>query len=231
MDLVAILDTETTGLSPADGVCLEVAVVRYSLRCRSVLDAQSWIILGPSENPAESINHIPSALPQYGTPRGEVWDGVDLLLMGCDAALAHNADFDRQWIPNGTGSSEAGELVPWIDTCHGIDWPRQTKPGSSLISLALEHGLGVIDPHRALSDCLLLARLISRCFELGTDVDAMLARGLRPTATFQALVSFEEKDLAKEAGFHWEAAEKRWLRKMAVEDAAGLGFKVRRVGE
>jgi len=226
MDLLAILDTETTGLTPADGVCLEVAVVRYSLRCRSVLDAQSWIILGPSENPAEPINHIPASLLKYGTPKGEVWDGVDLLLMGCDAALAHNADFDRQWIPEGTVTG-----LPWIDTCHGCDWPKQSKPGSSLISLALEHGLGVIDPHRALSDCLLLARLLTRCAELGHDVEAILARGLRPVAVFQALVSYEEREAAKAAGFHWEAGEKRWLRKMAIEDAVALPFRTRRIGE
>jgi DNA polymerase III subunit epsilon len=225
MDLIAILDTETSGLSPADGVCLEVAVVRYSLRLHTLLDAQSWILHGPEVNADEAINHIPPALMGYGTSTADVWARIYELAFECDAVLAHNADFDRQWIPAGIYD------IPWIDTCHGIDWPRQTKPGSSLISLALEHGLGVIDPHRALSDCLLLARLLSRCFERGGDVDAMLARGLRPTATFQALVSFEEKDRAKEAGFHWEAAEKRWLRKMAVEDAAALPFKTRRIGE
>jgi DNA polymerase-3 subunit epsilon len=226
MDLLAILDTETTGLSPADGVCLEVAVVRYSLRCRAVLDAQSWILHGPEVNPAESINHIPAALMGYGTAPADVWDDVDFMLMGCDAALAHNADFDRQWIPEGTGAD-----VPWIDTCHGVDWPRQSKPGSSLISLALEHGLGVIDPHRALSDCLLLARLLTRCAELGADVEALLARGLRPVAVFQALVSYDDREAAKAAGFHWEAGEKRWLRKMAIEDAAALPFRTRRIGE
>lgn len=223
MDLVAIIDTETTALTPEEGTCIEVALVRYSIKHTAVVEAFSWLLEAES-NEAEHINHIPPGLlvaPTAHEANG-AWELVADRAEVSDAILAHNADFDRQWAPDWFSKVP----TPWIDTCGGVDWPLQSKPGSSLINLCLEHGLGVVDPHRALNDCLLLARLLTRCAELGHDLDKILARGLRPTATFQALVSFHQKDAAKEAGFHWEPKTKQWLRKMAIEDAEKLPFRV-----
>jgi DNA polymerase-3 subunit epsilon len=83
--------------------------------------------------------------------------------------------------------------------------------------------------HRAMADCDLLARLFTRVAEMGADLDDMLAHGLRPKATFQALVSYESNHLAKTAGFRWNAEKRVWARKMAIEDAAALPFKVREI--
>ena len=74
-----------------------------------------------------------------------------------------------------------------------------------------------------------MARLFTRAKELGVDLSAMLARGLRPKATFVAMVPIEQKDLAKEAGFRWDPAKKQWKRMMAIEDAEALGFPVKQI--
>lgn len=224
MDLVLVIDTETTGLSPATDTCIEVAAVLYSLRFAGIVKVYSTLLAAGVENAAESVNHIPSGALELGATPSNAWKTVDGWGKQAEAVLAHNADFDRSFVP-----AEVLSSIPWIDTCDGITWPRQSKPGASLISLALDHGLGVVDPHRALNDCLLLARLLTRCAELGHDVGALLAQGLRPRAMFQALVSFDDKDKAKEAGFRWDAPTRRWLRKMAVEDAGKLGFRVQEV--
>lgn len=229
MDIIAILDTETTGVDPKQDDCIEVAVVMYSLRHKAIVSSCSWLIAPKDEdgwtNAAEHVNHIPTALVlDEGYSPDVAWREVSKAVEHCDAILAHNADFDRQFVPSWFPPD-----IPWIDTCFGVDWPMQTKPGSNLISLALEHGIAVVDPHRALSDCMLLARLLTRCEELGHNVDTILARGLRPTAMFQAIVTFDNKDKAKEVGFHWEASTKRWLRKMAIEDAAKLPFQISEV--
>lgn len=221
MKLVAILDTETGGIDPKIHGCIEVAVVTYSIEHRCAVECYSALIRGEA-NEAEAINHIPAGALTWGEPAERVWHSVVAMTDSCEAILAHNADFDRSFTP-----ADALTAIPWIDTMT-LDWPKQSKPGASLISLALDHGLGVVDPHRALSDCLLLARLLTRVAETHNLVE-LLARGLRPTATFQALVSFDEKDLAKAAGFHWEAGSKRWLRKMACADVQDLGFRVKPV--
>lgn len=229
MKNVLIIDTETSGLDPQKDVAIEVAAVVYNLPNRCVLESFATLIEHDS-NGAESTNHIPATALHNARRSSYAWGSVDKLAAGyvADAVLAHNGDFDRQFVPTTVGVERALLAIPWVDTMT-LDWPKQSKPGNSLISLAIEHGLGVVDPHRALSDCMLIARLLTRCAELGHDLEKLLAPGLRPRATFQAMVSFDEKDKAKESGFHWDATTRRWLRKMAVEDASKLGFCVREV--
>lgn len=198
-------------------------MVRYSLRSAAVVDAYSALI-GADSNDAEHVNGIAVLLLQeYGLDADTAWRRVGGMVSECEAVLAHNADFDRQWVGDGFPD------VPWIDTCGGVRWPLETRPGMALDRLCLAHGLAVVDPHRALSDCMLIARLLSRCAELGHSLEEILAWGLRPTAVFQALVPIERKDEAKAAGFRWEPKRKRWLRKMAIEDTAALPFAVEEV--
>jgi len=224
---ICILDTETTGLTPETGQCIEVAVVRYSVKHAAVVESMSRLFYADN-NPLEHINRIPSEILSDAVldPVG-IWRQVEEFVSECDAIIAHNAEFDQQWVPN--------ELLvwPWICTCTGVDWPAQTKPGSSLVDLALAHGLAVVDQHRALSDCLLLARLLTRCAELGHDVEAMLRRGLRPIGHYEAKVGFADKERAKQKGFKWDSAKKIWHKSMAVEDATkeNLGFDVVRLDQ
>ena len=226
MDFVLIVDTETTGVDHHKDRCIEVAAVQYSLAHRCVVQCFSQLInAGP--NDAESINHIPSGALEWGDPADQVWQRVERMAHECDAILAHNASFDRRWVP----AHVTGD-IPWICTYHGIEWPI-SGDARNLIAIALAHGLGVVDPHRALSDCMLIARLLHRCAELGHDVAEMLSQGLRPQAHFQALVTFDGKEAAKAKGFQWDAKGRRWVRAMAIEDATRekLGFDVRRCAE
>lgn len=221
MDYIAILDTETTGMDPSDSQCIEVGLVCYSLKCRAMVDCHSWLIHGES-NPVEEINHIPTAL--INSPLAESSDHVWKQVLGysepCEYILTHNADFDRQWVPEWFPATPR-----WIDTCNAVTWPRPTN-SRSLISLALAHGIGVVDPHRAINDCLLLAMLLTRVAELGYDVEAILRQGLRPQAMFRACVSYENNNDARKAGFRWEQERRIWKRKMAIEDAMKLPFEV-----
>jgi DNA polymerase-3 subunit epsilon len=220
MELVAILDTETTGLDHENDHCIEVAVVTYHLIHACVVDTMSLLIQAPVHK-LEHVHRIPEGVMKYAVGKKEAWDQVSCFTHQCEAILAHNADFDKGWAP------EYLHKIPWIDTCNGIVWPRQGSH-SNLVTLCLDHGVGVTDSHRALSDCLMLARLLTRCAELGHDLNVLLAPGLRPMELFQALVSYDDRNKAKEAKFHWEPETKRWLRKMAEEDTAKLPFKVRK---
>jgi len=173
MKTVTILDTETTGLSPTEDKCIEVAVVHYSLEHASVIKSFAGLIAIEGENEAERVNHIPTGLLHDSGSQAEcAWQAAATVAQGSEAVLAHNSDFDHAWVPEGSALLD----LPWIDTL-ALDWPMQSKPGSALITLALEHGLGVVDPHRALSDCMLLARMLTRCHELGHDLNALLAPG------------------------------------------------------
>jgi len=61
------------------------------------------------------------------------------------------------------------------------------------------------------------------------DIQTMFAKALRPKAVFKALVSYEERELAKQAGFKWFPERKSWERKMTVEDARELAFPVKQI--
>lgn len=223
VETILILDTETTGTDDA-AVCIEVACALYSVRHAAVIRSFSSLIRSES-NAAEAVNHIAPALLVDAPESGPVWSAVARVGANAGAVVAHNAEFDqrfqRAFVP-GTKS--------WICSMDDLLWPRATRLGEGLISLALAHGIGVANAHRAAADVDLLARLFTRAAEMGADLEAMLARGLRPKALFQALVPFERNHEAKAAGFRWnDPVPKAWTRRMAIEDVAALSFPTREV--
>lgn len=218
MKTILILDTETSSLDPSTGHLLEVAVIRFSVEHATELDSAAWLVKAPS-NEAEHINGIPVAALDYGYSLDETRSRVAQWSGNVDAIVAHS-DFDQKWIGD-TGR-------PWIDSCNDLEYPRPS-PSRSLAALCLAHGLGVSEAHRAMADCRLLVRLFERCHELGHDLDTMLRGGLRPKGHFVSLAPFEQKDLVKQHGFRWDATSKHWWRKMAIEDAGKLPFRVQQM--
>lgn len=218
--LIAILDTETTGLDD-DAVAIEVAVMLYDLAHASPVSTFASVIRAGS-NPAETLNHIPEGVVRDAPPPRDVWPEVERLVAEGEAVLAHNAEFDRRFVPPTIAARR------WVCTMEDLQWPRGA-PGDGLVKLALAHGLGVATAHRALADVEMLARLLTRVAELGVDLEAFVRRGLRPKATYQACVSYDDREQAKALGFKWEPATKRWLRRVARDDVAALPFPVREV--
>ena len=225
MRRILILDVETTGLDPAKDSVIEVAAILYSVEHATVLSAYSSI-MNAAANPAEAINRIPPAALTEAPTWDQAWSPIGGMLAVAGAIVAHSAGFDRSFAP-----LDVQEALPWICSKSDLQWPKQTRPEPSLVALALEHDLGVATAHRAMADCDLLARLFTRARELGADLQAMLARGLRPKAEFVALVSYDDREKAKTAGFQWDGGRKEWRRRMAIDDAAALPFRTRRVEE
>jgi DNA polymerase III subunit epsilon len=93
------------------------------------------------------------------------------------------------------------------------------------VNLALNHGIGVSSAHRALTDCQLIAALFDRM----DDLEGMINKADRPKAVYRAQVSFEEKDLAKAAGFRWNPDKRMWIRRMATADTLKLQFPVQEI--
>ena len=219
-----IIDTETQGLDPLTHQAIEVAAILYSVEHGVVLRSVSNLIRSQGGNAAECINRIPAAVVAEATDADTAWEPVFSLAEKAGVICAHNAEFDRGFVP-----IALRDCLPWVCTKEDIVWPKQTKPGMSLVALALAHDLGVAYAHRAMADCDLIARLLTRSKELGADLQALIAHGMRPKATFAALVSYNDRAEASGAGFHWECAVKRWERTMAIEDAAALPFSTRQV--
>jgi DNA polymerase III subunit epsilon len=213
-ELIALVDTETTGVDPRKDVVLEVSWALVHVSTAKVLEVHSRCFRAAS-NPAESINGIPVALLEEGDePEPVVLDSR------VTAIVAHNADFDRQW------TVFRPIELPWLDT-RDWRWPRASAD-SKLVEIALAHGVGVSSAHRAYTDVLTMAALLERVHETVPLAD-QLEYARRPRQLYEAIVAFADKDLAKAAGFRWEPDRRRWVRRMLPEDVANLAFRTRAV--
>ena len=216
-----ILDTETTGLSPGQGVCIEVGAVLFDVGSRAVLQQLSFLM--PCQaNPAEAINGIPAAVTRLPQPTDAALVLFAALVEAADAVVAHHAAFDRQWF--GHGVLPALEL-PWICSMDDIRWPAklQLRPNPSLRDLALAFGVPVWAAHRALTDCDYLVHVFQRCAQL----EALLVAAQEPRELYRARVSYAERHLAREAGFRWnDPVTGAWSRRLSRREAEALPFPV-----
>lgn len=251
MKTIAILDTETTDVDPFKGHLLEVGCVLWSVEHRAIIESRSWLVANGdlNVNPAIAVNGIEPALLFHGYDEPIIGEQLALMTADVDAYTAWNAGFDSEWIavcmPGALNDSK-----PWFDAMDDLEWPRASS-SRKLVEVALAHGVGVVDAHRALTDCLTIARLLDR---VAFDLDALdqgraeggeatrmpgsfvtwLERSLRPKVHVE--VPWERYDAAKTPaknevykahGFRWNPKPvERWRRKMFREDAAKLPFEV-----
>jgi DNA polymerase-3 subunit epsilon len=216
-----ILDTETTALSPQQGQCIEVGAVLFDVASRSVLMQVSFL-LPCDHNPAQAINGIPAAVSRLNQPWRSGLACFEAMVAGADALLAHNASFDRQWFGN---SALPALEKPWICSMEDIRWPaeRQLRATPSVRDLALAYGVPVWAAHRALTDCIYLVQVFQRCDAL----EALLQAALEPRRLVRARLSYDERQLAKDAGFRWnEPVPKAWSRRLSEREIAALSFAV-----
>jgi len=229
LNTICLLDTETTGLSPATERVIEVAVTLFDLDTASPIQSFASLIRHDS-NAAENINNIPVAALLKAPLPDQVWKMVQSLTGAADIIIAHRVEFDQPFVEAELLRSAIGKpTIPWVCSKFDLKWPKQTREGGSLVALALEHGLGVSSAHRASTDVDILTRLFARAHELGADLREMMKYGLRPKGKIQALVSYDDREQAKKAGFQWDGEKKIWTKRMALEDAEKLGFKWKRI--
>ena len=216
-----IVDTETSGLDPESDQCLEVGVILFDVPSRQVLAQQSFLL--PVEtNAAEAINRIPAAATNLPQPWRPALSYLQSLLDAADVLVAHNAAFDRQWF--GRGHLPATDK-PWLCSMEEMRWPaeRLLRSRPSVRDLALAYEIPVWAAHRALTDCIYLAEVFRRCDEL----EQLVERGLEPRQLMRAQVSYDDRHLARDAGFRWnEPVKGAWARRLSEREARDLDFPV-----
>ena len=216
-----IVDTETTGLDPQLDHCLEVGVILFDVPSRQLLAQQSFLL--PVEtNAAEAINRIPASATNLPQPWRPALSYLRSLLDAADVLVAHNAAFDRQWF--GRGHLPATDKR-WLCSMEDVRWPagRQLRSRPSVRDLALAYEIPVWAAHRALTDCIYLAEVFRRC----EDLEQLLERGLEPRQPMRAQVSYDDRHLARDAGFRWnEPVKGAWARRLSEREARDLDFPV-----
>ncbi len=220
-EMLLIVDTETTGLNSEKDKCIEVGVVLFHVVSRSVLAQQSFL-LPALVNEAEDINRISAETTRLKQPWQEAIKYMQALISSADLVVAHNAAFDKQWF----GKEPLPSIdKPWLCTMDDISWPTQLHLGSrpSVRDLALAYGVPVWNAHRALTDCIYLSEVFVRC----NDLEKLLLYGLEPRRLMRAKVSYEERHLAKKAGFRWnDPVRGAWTRRLSERQVSELEFPV-----
>ena len=221
---ILILDTETTGLDKESNQCIEVGSVLFNVQTRSVLAQQSFL-LPVEKNEAEKINNIPAEITRISQPLDQAIKYFVSLVQYSDLIIAHNVEFDKKWF----GINKLPEInKQWVCTMDDISWPsdRNLKTRPSVTALALAYGIPVWSQHRALTDCIYLAEVFKRC----DDLENLLTRAQEPKFLIRADISYEERHLAKKAGFRWnDEIERAWSRRMSRREMKKLEFQVREI--
>ena len=221
IEKILILDTETTGLDENKDEVIEIGCILFHVSTKSVLSELSFL-LPVSSNEAEHVNGISAEVTNIGQP----WnDGLNffLKLVDCsDFIVAHNVEFDRKWF----GKGRLPKLQKnWICSLEDINWSFQKslKTRPSVTDLALSFSIPVWSLHRALSDCFYISEVFKKC----ENLEGLLLKATEPRFLYKALVNYNERSLAKNAGFRWNSPiEGAWARKLTVEEANQLDFKV-----
>jgi len=218
---VLILDTETTGLDENNDEVIEIGCILFNVTFKSVLSQLSFLM--PVEtNAAEFINEIPVNVANVMQPWKEGIQFFLKLVEASDFIVAHNAAFDKKWFGNGNLPSLDKK---WICSLDDINWSfkKNIKSRPSVTDLALGFNIPVWNLHRALSDCY----YISEVFKRIDNLEDVLLKATEPKYLYKAIVSYEDRSLAKNAGFRWNSpVEGAWTRKLSETEATKLDFKV-----
>jgi len=214
-----ILDTETTGIDPQKYDVVEVAAAVYHVPTRCVIWQGGGLTPVPAEHAwdpdARRVNGIKDEslsaaarflLNEQPDPWAQVYQAA--LSAEVSAIVAHNAEFDR-----GHAAKVVPEMLewPWVCSKDDISYPEE-KSGRRLDYLCADHGIISIGPfrHRALWDVMLIAALFDRV----PDLEHQVLRAMVPRALFRALVSYEDREQAKAAGFSWDGTRRIWVRRL-----------------
>lgn len=226
MKNIAIIDTETTGLDARKGQVLEIACIYYNIPSKSIIHQISTLI-GAMENPVFDINKIPVDALKYveALHQDQSIDLIGDLLFNADAIVAHNAEFDRKWINTIPKLEQNSRHRKWICTRNDVTWPLRKDSPLNLIHIAANLGVPIINAHRALSDC----HLLLSCLEKVPDMELFLDHSISDKKWVKANIRFDDRPLAKAAGFLWDNDRKYWHKKCTIEEIDSLKFSVEEI--
>jgi DNA polymerase-3 subunit epsilon len=200
-------DYETTGLDPTVNSITEVGLVLWETDLHAPVKVMGFLVdPGPDAVWDKCIGDMTGITPElcakYGYPSERALKQVLSWYQMADVACAHNgAKFDRpffnNWCKRHNYDSDPAKL--WIDTNTDIELPFPEKMSRKLTYMAADHAFLNPFPHRAVFDVMTMLRILDQY-----DLERVLFLAKQPTVDIQALVSYDDRDLAKQRGYRWQ---------------------------
>lgn len=218
--ILCIVDTETSGLIIGESRIIEVAAVLYDNELQDVIEQWATLIYAPEYgnfSTTEAFNALlvnkisPMLLHKYGMHPKEAFKKLNKYLEKADLIVGHNVlNFDKPLLEFEAAQYEVKIVQKdWFDTRSDIDYPPQHY-SRRLSHLASDYGIPTFDNHRALSDCITVAKLLKH-FNLKDAVE----RAKSPLIRIIGEITFhenEKREEAKKRRFMWSAKAKLWYK-------------------
>lgn len=232
---VLFFDFETTGTNPELDFVLEIGAVLWDVERKFPLEMYSSIVKDPktvmnltkeqSENAGGITTHD---LDHLGASPISAWSPFYRMLSDCDYWCGHNAvDFDQAFF------LEAAFRLPWsvprkllLDSLTDIEYPSWVRH-KNLLALAAHHGFVNPFPHRALTDSLTTAMIVSR-YDITQMIDRAAARKVKLIAKIPKpwTDGGKAKEEIKKHGYGWDGSiwSKEVLQKDILEERGKIPY-------
>ncbi|WP_285019662.1 3'-5' exonuclease [Novosphingobium sp. fls2-241-R2A-195] len=226
--VVAIIDTETTGLDSNRDDVIEFAGIAFSYRADGQLLTPLNFIsqLQESRSPLrEEIVRLTGINDTMIKGKSFDIDAIENFIRSADLIVAHNASFDRPFCEK---ISKIFANKPWACSATEVDWKTLGYEGTKLAYLVNSSGW-FFDAHRALDDCRALAKVLSTKTSTNaphTPFEHLLASAREVKWRIAFSAPFELRMSLRERGFRWKPGQEgkagRWTGDFSEVDARDL---------
>lgn len=233
-------DFETSGLSPEKNAVTEVGMVLWETDLRAPVKVMGYLVdpwAGAEWDPVtQAINGItPELCSKFGYPDERALKQFILWYQMADYACFHNGTrFDRlffnAWCARYGYDPDLDKV--WIDTNTDIELGElEHKMSRKLTYMAADHQFLNPFPHRAVFDVMTMFKVLG-----DYDLDRVIFLAKQPNVTIQALVSYDDRELAKARGYRWNedprnpSGKKIWVQTIKEcfleKETAEAGFPI-----
>lgn len=228
-------DYETTGLDPQVHSVNEAGMVLWDTDLHAPIKVMGFLV-DPGPNAVwdpitTKITGItPELCAKYGYQDERALRQIIAWYEQADMICAHNGTrFDHPFFD--AWCARYGYTVQpklWLDTNTDIELGElDFKKSRKLTYMAADHQFLNPFPHRAVFDVMTMLKVLDQ-----HDLERVIYLAKQPVVDVQALVSYDDRELAKARGYRWYPEQKLWVMTMKecfVEkerEEAGFPIKV-----
>ena len=215
LSLIALLDTETTGLDTASAEIIEIGYMLIEVddngKFYDVVKRFNQL-QQPSEPLPAKITEVTGLTDADLAGHAIDWDQVNADLASVSLIVAHNAGFDRKMMER--YSPVCVEKL-WGCSINDIDWASMGQGIRNQEWLVYNVANCHYNAHRAIDDVNALSLLLSRH---NPETGEYLFKQLNENAQHDLKLikatgsDFSEKDALKQAGYRWNGDDRVWAK-------------------
>jgi len=226
------VDFETTGLIETEDVVTEIGAVLWDWEAEMPVLIMSELLKLPegkkiSPEVVELTGITEKLTAEFGSDPTAAFERLNKMGEKADHVMAHNAEFDKKFYDAsveklGIKAVLSGNI--WLDSLADVEYPKNIST-RKLTHLASEHGFLNPFAHRAVFDVLTMFNVVKNY-----DIKDIVTCACEEKYELKASVSFDDKQKAKDKGFHWVPVDRIWVKTVGEskikEEVAGCDFQV-----